>query len=149
MIKVENTIYIKAKRDRVFSVVSDFEAWPEFIPTYKEVKVIERKGDKIVIERKGSVGGREVLWKSEAELFPSERISSRQVIGPIPDMEIEWLFEDAGEGTRIRLIHSFSYKKPLLIGWVIGRLIVKNVVKGMAQKTLEAIKKKCIVKSEK
>ena len=124
---------------------SDFEAWPQFIPTYKEVKVIERKGNKMVIERKGSVGGRDVLWKSEAELFPSERIRSKQVIGPIPDMEIEWLFEDVEEGTRIRLIHNFLYKKPPLIGWIIGRLIVKRIVSGMAQKTLEAIKKKCIV----
>ncbi|MFH0775444.1 MAG: SRPBCC family protein [bacterium] len=142
MIKVENTIYIKAKRDMVFSVVSDFEAWPQFIPTYKEVKVIERKGNKMVIERKGSVGGREVLWKSEAELFPPDLIKSRQIVGPIPDMEIEWLFEDLGEETRIRLIHSFHYKKPPLIGWVIGRLIVKRVVSAMAQKTLEAIKKR-------
>lgn len=147
MIKVENTIIIPAKREKVFSVSTDFEAWPQFIPTYKEVRIIERKGNKMVIERKGSVGLREVLWRSEAELFPSQRISSRQVIGPIPDMEIEWLFEDVQEGTRIRLMHSFSYKKLPLIGWVIGRLIVARVVSGMAQKTLEAIKKKCIVNS--
>ena len=142
MIKVENTVYIKAKRDKCFSVVSDFEAWPQFVPMYKEVKVIERKGNKMVIERKGNVGGREVFWKSEAELMPPDVIRSRQIIGPIPDMEIEWRFEDELEGTRIRLLHSFHYKKPPLIGWIIGRLIVKRIVSGMAQKTLEAIKRR-------
>ncbi|MBU1598731.1 hypothetical protein KKG61_01280, partial [bacterium] len=62
--------------------------------------------------------------------------------GPIPDMEIEWLFEDKLGLTRIRLIHSFLYKKPPLIGWIIGRCIVKRVVSGLAQKTLNAIKRR-------
>lgn len=142
MIKVENTICIKAKRDRVFSVVSDFEAWPQFIPTYKEVKIIEREGNKMVIERKGEVGGKDVLWRSEVELFPSDLIKSRQVTGPIPDMEIEWRFEEAKEETKIILTHSFEYKKIPLIGNIIGHLIVAKIVKRMAQGTLIAIKRR-------
>jgi ribosome-associated toxin RatA of RatAB toxin-antitoxin module len=114
MIKVENAIYIKAKMERVFSVVSDFEAWPQFVPMYKEVKVVERKDSKMVIERKGDVGGREVFWRSEVELIPPDLIRSRQVIGPIPDMEIEWRFEEVEEGTEVRVLHLFNSKTPFI-----------------------------------
>lgn len=142
MIKVENTIIINTPKEKVFSVVSDFESWPRFIPAYQEVKIVEKEENKMVIERKGTVRGKTTLWRSETELIPPNSIKSRQIIGPIPGMEIEWHFEEIGDETRIILIHNFEYKKVPLIGGIIGRLIVAKIVRRMAQDTLEAIKRR-------
>ncbi|HAW50269.1 TPA: hypothetical protein DCX16_04915 [bacterium] len=136
--KTENRITIEERKDKVFSFVSDFESWPKFIPTYKEVKIIERDGNKMTIERKGEVKGKEVFWKSETELIPPNLIKSKQVVGPIPNMEIEWHFVEKEGKTEILLVHKFRHKIP-----IIGDLIAKIIIKKMAQETLEAIKKEC------
>ena len=104
MIKVENTVVIDAPQKEVFSVASDFESWPEFMPSYKEVKITEKTEDRMVIERMGEVRGKPVFWKSEVRLEPPNMIKARQIKGPIPDMDIEWLFEEVEGGTKIVLI---------------------------------------------
>ncbi|MEW5767820.1 MAG: SRPBCC family protein [bacterium] len=140
MIRTENTIIINAPGDKVFSVVSDFEAWPQFIPAYQEVKIVKKEDNRLVIERKGEVRGKPVFWKSEVKLEPPASIKSKQVEGPIPDMEIEWCLEETEGGTRIILSHNFEYKKIPLLGYIIGRLIVAKIVYKMADETLQAIK---------
>lgn len=142
MIKVRNTVVINAPRDEVFSVASDFERWPEFMPSYKEVKIVERTEDKMVIERMGQVIGKPAFWKSEVSLEPPKMIKAKQVKGPIPDMDIEWLFEELDGETKIVLVHNFEYKKIPLIGGIIGRLIAAKIVRRMAQETLEDIKRR-------
>ncbi|MBU1487469.1 SRPBCC family protein [bacterium] len=149
MVKVENTVVVNAPQEKVFFVASDFESWPEFMPSYKEVKITRRTEDKMIIERMGEVRGKPVFWKSEVILEPPKMIKARQVEGPIPDMDIEWLFEEVEGGTKIILVHSFEHKKvPLigakipLIGGMIGRLIAAKIVRRMAQETLEAIKRR-------
>jgi len=149
MVNVENTVVINAPREEVFSLACDFESWPEFMPSYKEVKIVQRSEDRMVIERKGEVRGKPVFWKSEVRLEPPNMIKARQVEGPIPDMEAEWFFEALNGETKIVLIHSFEHKKvPLigakipLIGEIIARLIAAKVVRRMAQETLEAIKRR-------
>jgi ribosome-associated toxin RatA of RatAB toxin-antitoxin module len=111
------------------------------MPQYSEVKIVEREGNRMVIERKGTVRGKEVFWRSETEVRAPNMIKSKQVVGPIPDMEIVWEFEAREKKTYIRLIHRFEYKKIPVIGGLIGRLIVARIVKKMAQETLEAVKK--------
>ncbi|MEW6007213.1 MAG: SRPBCC family protein [bacterium] len=135
--KVENRIIINRTRDKVFSLVSDFEAWPNFIPTYKEVKIVEREGNKMVIERKGEVRGKPIFWRSEVFLSPPDLIKARQIKGPIPDMEIVWYFKEKENKTEIILIHKFRHKIP-----IIGDLIAGILVKKMAQETLKAIKRR-------
>ncbi|MEW6102711.1 MAG: SRPBCC family protein [bacterium] len=135
--KVENRIVVNSTRDKVFSLVSDFEAWPSFIPAYKEVKIVERKENKMIIERKGEIKGKQVFWRSEVEIFPQNLIKAKQTKGPIPNMEIIWQFEEKEKKTEIVLIHKFRHK--ILI---IGDLIAGIFVKKMADETLKAIKKR-------
>lgn len=142
MVSVENIVVVNAPQEKVFSVASDFESWPLFMPSYKEVKIVERSENKMVIERMGQVRGKPVFWKSEVRLEPPGSIKAKQVKGPIPDMDIEWLFEEIEGETKITLIHNFEYKKIPLIGEIIGRLLVAKIVRRMAEETLEAIKRR-------
>ncbi|MDI6736424.1 MAG: SRPBCC family protein [bacterium] len=142
MIRTVNSILIKASIDRVFSVAADMEKYPEFIPSYKEVKVVNRDGNKMIVERLGQVGEKTVKWKSCVTLTPLKSIQAEQLEGPIKGMQIQWLFEDTKEGVKIILIHDFEYKKIPLIGNLIGRLIVARIVKKMAEETLKGIKTK-------
>jgi len=91
----------------------------------------------MVIERRGEIRKKPVSWRSEVEITPPGLIKAKQVKGPIPNMEIEWHFEEKENKTEITLIHKFRHKIP-----IIGDLIAKIFVKKMAQDTLEAIKRK-------
>ncbi|MEW6102712.1 MAG: diguanylate cyclase [bacterium] len=92
---------------------------------------------KMIIERKGEIKGKPVFWRSEVEIFPQNLIKAKQTKGPIPNMEIEWQFEEKEKKTEIVLIHKFRHK--ILI---IGDLIAGIFVKKMADETLKAIKKR-------
>lgn len=142
MIRVENTITINEDVNKVFELASDFEHYPEFIPTYKEVKIIEREGNKMIVERKSLVKTKEIRWRSCVVIEPNKSIKAEQLEGPIPGMKIEWLFEKIDGRTKITLIHIFEYKKIPLIGHIIGKLIVANIVYKMAEETLMGIKNK-------
>lgn len=140
MIRTVNSILIKADLNRVFSVAADMEKYPEFIPSYKEVKVVSREGNKMIVERIGQVGKKTVKWKSCVMLEPNKSIYAEQLEGPIKGMQIQWLFEDTRDGVKITLTHDFEYKKIPLIGSLIGKLIVAKIVKQMADETLKGIK---------
>jgi len=140
MIRTLNSIIIKASLDKVFSVATDMEKYPEFIPSYKKVKILSRNGNKMIVERIGSVGSKSVYWKSSVSLEPNKSITAEQLEGPIKGMQIKWLFEDTKDGVKITLTHDFEYKKIPLIGNLIGRLIVARIVKQMAKETLKGIK---------
>ncbi len=145
MIRTVNSILIKADINRVFSVATDMEKYPEFIPSYKEVKVVSREGNKMIVERSGQVGKKTVKWKSCVTLTPPKSIHAEQLEGPIKGMQIQWLFEDTRDGVKITLTHDFEYKKIPLLGNLIGRLIVARIVKKMAEETLKGISKRVSV----
>jgi len=140
MIQIENIIIINENMNKVFEIAADFERYPEFISTYKEVKIVEKQGDKMIVERKSLVKGKEVKWRSAVTIEPNKSINAKQLTGPIPGMKIDWLFEKLEGGTKITLIHSFEYKKIPLIGTLIGKLIVAKIVYKMAEETLIGIK---------
>lgn len=124
MIRTENIIIINENINKVFEVAVDFERYPEFIPTYKEIKVVKKEGNKMIVERKSVVGKKEVKWRSSVIIEPNKSITAEQLEGPIPGMKIEWLFEEIEGKTKITLIHNFEYKKIPVIGHIIGKLIV-------------------------
>ncbi len=142
MVHIENSLIINKPLPEVFRLSSDFERYPQFLPSVKEVQILERSGDKMTIQRTGvSSGGKELGWKSEVETKENEWIRARQLEGPIPGMLVEWKFSEVPEGTQVVISHDFNYRKIPLIGNLIGRTIVARIVGRMADDTLAAIKK--------
>ncbi len=50
MSKTSTSIEIKASPKEVFSVVSDFESYPEFLSGSKKVKILKKTGNKMQVE---------------------------------------------------------------------------------------------------
>lgn len=50
MSKTETSIQIKAPLKKVFSVIADFESYPEFLSGSKNVKVLKKSGSKMQVE---------------------------------------------------------------------------------------------------
>ncbi len=142
MISVRNEIIVDASVSVVFNVASDMERYPEFIPAYKKVRIVEQDGQRMIIERVGLVGKREVKWKSEVMIEAEKTITAVQLEGPLKGMMIKWQFEERDGRTRILLVHDFEYKRIPLIGNLIARLIIARMVSRMADETLAGIKRR-------
>lgn len=141
MVRVENSILIQAKLEDVFQVAVDVEKYPEFIPSYKEVKILATEDNKMIVKRTGLVRGKRVEWKSEVIVQQNKSIQAVQLEGPLRGMKINWWFEERDGATTITLTHEFEYPIPF-IGQLIGRWIVAKMISQMAQDTLAGIKKR-------
>jgi len=140
MISVKNEIIIDAPLSVVFNIASDVEKYPEFIPTYKKVKIIEQDGERMIVQREGMAWGKLVNWSSEVWISPNISIKAIQLEGLLQGMRIEWQFEEIDDRTRILLVHNFEYKRIPFIGNLIARFIIARIVSRMAEETLKGIK---------
>jgi ribosome-associated toxin RatA of RatAB toxin-antitoxin module len=141
MIQTKSEVIINANLTKVFDISADIEKYPEFIPVYKEVKILERKGNTLIVQRIGIVNNKQVRWKSEIKINPYHSIEAVQLQGPLKGMKVVWQFERIdNEKTKIILIHYIVYKKIPILGKLITRFIIANIIKKIAEETLEAIK---------
>jgi aromatase len=112
----DNSVQIDAPLEFVWERMMDVEGWPSLFSEYAKAEVIERDGDRIVFRLTThpdpEYDGRVWSWTSERIADPATHSSKSRRIetGPFEYMNIEWFFEDAGGGTRMRWVQDFSMK---------------------------------------
>ena len=137
----ENEIVIHGPMDRVFDLAADVLRWPERLPHYRWVRLVESDGRRRVVEMAARRGRIPVRWRSIQEVFPGERRITYQHIGGLTrGMEVEWTLTPRADGVHVRIRHDFQPSWPL-IGHYAGRYIVGEFfVKNIAGKTLRRIR---------
>jgi hypothetical protein len=149
-------IAIGAPIEAVFTAASEVERWPELLPHYRWVRILERRTG----ADEGGVPSRDALvemaawrpfgplkyptwWMSEMWVDrPRWEVRYRHVRGITRGMVVEWRLRPAGEGTRIDLVHEWAGPEWPLIRrpaaeWVIGPVFVH----GIASRTLAGLKR--------
>ena len=110
----ENEITIAAPLDLVWDMTNDLENWPQLFSEYAAVEVIEREGQKTTfrLTMHPDDNGKVWSWVSERVADPVAHSSKSRRIetGPFEYMNIEWYFEEAKDGTRMRWVQDFSMK---------------------------------------
>ena len=145
-------IVIKAPLGRVFALARDVERWPELLPHYRWVRMLERRPD----------GGRVEMaawrpfgppplrypawWVSEMEVDPDRgMIRYRHVAGITTGMDVRWQLAEASERGNIAVEIVHEWAGP---GWpLVGRLAAATVigpvfVHGIASRTLAGIRRR-------
>lgn len=145
-------ITIHAPLARVFALARDVERWPELLPHYRWVRMLERRAD----------GGRVEMaawrpfgppplrypawWVSEMDVDPDRAmIRYRHVAGITTGMDVRWqLAEAGGRGDiAVEIVHEWAGP-----GWpLVGRLAADTVigpvfVHGIASRTLAGIRRR-------
>jgi aromatase len=112
----DNSIQIDAPLEFVWERMMDIEGWPSLFSEYAKTEVIERDGDRVVFRLTThpdpEYDGRVWSWISErvADRAGHSSKSRRIETGPFQYMNIEWYFDEAGGGTRMRWVQDFSMK---------------------------------------
>lgn len=140
----ENEILIRADAVEVYRLAAPVERWPEILPHYRWVRVLEDDGEgQRLVEMAARRDRIPVRWRAEQRLFPGEpRITFRHVGGVTKGMEVEWAFAPSEEGVLVSILHDL----PRLAGWpLVGGIVAERIVgplfvADIAGKTLRRIK---------
>jgi aromatase len=110
----DNEIVIAAPLEFVWERMMDIESWPSLFSEYAKAEVIEQDGDRVqfrlTTHPDPDYDGKVWSWTSERIADPVARSSKSRRIetGPFQYMNIEWFFEPAQDGTRMRWVQDFS-----------------------------------------
>jgi ribosome-associated toxin RatA of RatAB toxin-antitoxin module len=140
-------IVIQAPLGSVFAVASDVERWPEFLPHYRWVRVLERRPGGALVEMAAwRPFGRfryPAWWVSEMEIVPESAVRYRHVRGITRGMDVAWRFVPGPDGVEVTIEHRWRGPAWPFIGrlaaeWVIGPVFVH----GIASRTLAGVKRR-------
>lgn len=140
MITAQNEIVIHAPAERIFALASDTQRWPEILPHYRSVRLVE-SGSPQTLEMSAWRDIIPVRWTARQwNDAATPHIRFKHVAGWTRGMDVEWRFEPVPGGTRVRILHDIAFQFPVaadfLGEYVIGRFFVQNI----AGKTLRRIK---------
>jgi len=139
----ENTVEIRGDLDRIVQLAADVERWPEILPHYRWVTLLEGGGDRKVVEMAARRDRIPVKWRAVQEIRrdgPTPVITYRHIRGVTTGMEVDWTFAPRGDAVLVRIGHDFRPPWPLVGGLIADRVIGPYFVGAIAGKTLATIK---------
>ena len=138
---------MRAPVERVLEAAVDVERWPELLPHYRWVRMLERRGDGGLVEmaawRPFGPLNYPTWWVSEMWVDrAAPAVHYRHVRGITTGMDVVWRIEPAGDGTDVTIVHDWTGPRWPLIGtvaaaWVIGPVFIH----GIASRTLAGIRR--------
>lgn len=113
LVEVKETIRGQA-RD-VYGLIKDMEAYPQFMESLNEVKVLEQGDNWTITAWDSTLNGMSFKWKERDEFDDAAcRIRYAQTEGDLKKFEGEWIVEQVGEQTHITLTVDFEFDVPML-----------------------------------
>ena len=113
----DNSVVIDKPLDEVWERMNDLENWTNLFTEYSSVEILERDGNtvtfRLTTHPDPDYDGQVWSWTSELTMDPaSYTTKSRRIeTGPFEYMNIEWYFEPADDGTKMRWVQDFSMKE--------------------------------------
>lgn len=115
----------------VWNVISDYDHLAEFIPDLRSSRVVQRDGDRLIVEQTGKFGFLFFQQPVEVKLAvvesPPRRIVARAVGGNLREMEGRYELENLPMGA-VRLSYSGRLVPEFPVPPIIGRMAVRRVL---------------------
>ena len=139
-------IVVDAPINRVFAVACQVERWPEFLPHYRWVRMLERTRTGGIVHmaawRPFGLLKYPTWWVSQMEIVPHAHvIHYRHVRGITRGMDVEWRLDRQVDQTNVCIEHAWDGP-----GWpLLGRLTADKVIgpvfiHNIALRTLAGVK---------
>jgi ribosome-associated toxin RatA of RatAB toxin-antitoxin module len=136
----ENSIEIHGEVKRIFQIAAQVDKWPDILPHYRWVRVLQRKKRRTTVEMAARRGRIPVSWAAVQEVFPYERITYKHIKGFTTGMDVTWSFKPVQERVQVVITHDFSLSWPLVGSFVSKYIVGALFVKPIASRTLRHIK---------
>jgi len=112
----DNEVVINAPLEVVWEKMNDVENWPSLFSEYAKAEILEREGNtvrfRLTTHPDPEYDGQIWTWVSERTVDPEAHTvkAHRIETGPFDHMNIEWYFEPADGGTKMRWVQDFAMK---------------------------------------
>ncbi len=110
----DNSIVIGADITLVWNLTNDLASWPQLFTEYASVDILDHTGNTYLfrLSMHPDENGTVWSWVSERTLDPeAHRVVARRVEpGPFEFMDIEWTYETAPGGTKMRWVQDFRMR---------------------------------------
>jgi ribosome-associated toxin RatA of RatAB toxin-antitoxin module len=136
----ENGIEIRGDVKRIFQIAAQVDKWPEILPHYRWVRVLQRKKRRTTVEMAARRGRIPVSWTAVQEVLPYQRITYKHIKGFTTGMDVTWSFKPVEGRVEVVITHDFSLAWPLVGGFVSKYIVGALFVKPIASRTLHHIK---------
>ncbi len=115
---------IKAPKEKIYPIVSDFENMPKYFPAVAEsVRIIEKQGNYQKMEARVKSFGKVFDVKMQTELLPNIGFKSTNESSFGTSGYEEFLMEDVEGGTKITYTYEIEIHRPILR--IIGTPLIK------------------------
>ena len=143
----DQVLTIRAPRSRVFQVFSSFEkgnqsAGNQPSENGEGVNVVEREGNRLMVEFTSREGRKLYKTLEEVRLYPDERITFRHPKGPLRHASEEFRLEEVPEGTRMTYTGQIECRMPFLpgIGWLVALFYVRPKYESVVKRHMGLLK---------
>lgn len=141
---IEKEIEIRAPVEEIFEIAQNVEEYPLFMHSIKEVRILEREGDRRITQWTARVEelGRTMSWKEE-DIWDREKKECyfRLIEGDFNKYEGVWTFQSKGDTTVVRLKIEYEMHIPLIGALLQG--LIRRKVEESATDMLEGLKERC------
>ena len=131
----ETTIDIQGPLSRVVALAADVERWPEILPHYRWVTLLDGGGDRKVVEMAARRGRIPVRWRAVQEIDRSGAtpvIAYRHIWGITRGMDVAWTFAETADGLHVAIRHDFRPPWPVVGNTIADRIIGPHFVEAIA-----------------
>jgi len=125
-IKLEGTYVIKAPRENVYKIITDFENMPKYFPAVaKSMRFLNRNGHNFEVEAhtKAFIGSKTFTVHMEGQFRPPEGFVSTNISSVCIEHEI-FSMEEIPEGTKIYYVNVVEIQNPF---FRMFSFLIKNV----------------------
>ncbi|MGB3306350.1 MAG: SRPBCC family protein [Thermomicrobiales bacterium] len=141
--RTANTVQMVGDLNHIVALAVDTERWPEILPHYRWVRLLEGGGDHKTVEMAARRDRIPVRWRAIQDVDrngPTPVIRFRHIGGVTKGMEVAWLFEQGPDAVSVIIDHEFTPPWPLVGNLIADRIIGPQFVEAIANKTLATIK---------
>ncbi len=130
------SIVIHAPPEKVFSVITHYESYAQFLPEVRKVSVSGRSGSEVDVHYEVDVI-KTIRYTLHMKEQAPNRVEWSFVKGEMmKDNKGHWLLEQVPEGTRA------TYQIEMALGALVPKTVVNALVDNQLPKMLEAFKKR-------
>ncbi len=114
-IHLKGSWVIKAPKEEIYKIISDFENMPKYFPTIAQsVNIIEKQGNNQKMEARVKSFGKVFDVKMQTELLPNIGFKSSNESSFGTSGYEEFLMEDVDNGTRINYTYDIEIHRTIL-----------------------------------
>ena len=141
--RTQNSVTIAGELESVYDYASRVEKWPEILPHYRDVKILESGVKERLVSmhcvRSFGLFNWTCKWRAKQTLDPeASRIYFRHVSGPAKGMQVEWALSKKPDGVETTIRHDLHARS--LVNKLYAAFIGPMFIEPIAGQTLARIK---------